>query len=770
MNEILAHASRLTKSGLSVIPIKPDGTKAPDLLTWKPFQGEIADPSTLENWFKNGERGLAVIGGAVSGNLEILDFDDPERAKDFGKLVEQAGRTEFVHSLPMVKTPSGGFHLYYRCQSKVEGNQKLAEKFGPDGKLFALIETRGEGGYVLAPGSPPKCHELGKPYEQLRGDLTAIPTITADDQEFLLNTARSLNQYFKPAKQPPTSSRSVRDGDRPGDQFNEKVTWGEVLEPHDWTFDHQQDETTHWRRPGKKKGTSATTNHDGRDLFYCFTSNGHPFGPGQGYEKFTAFTLLNHGSDFKEATLELVRQGYGSPPEGTRQDYGEQPGEVRTEEPTGKNEDKKESSSHGLQLTPLGDLLNEPEEKIPWLVDQHLPSGGLSVIGGKPKAGKSVLSRCLALDVARGRPFLGFETTQGSVFYLGLEEKRAEVKKHFQAMGATPEDPISVFIAPSPQDGLVQLQEATERERPALIIVDPIFKLVRVKDSNDYAEVSNALEPLLTMARRTGAHVLGVHHLGKGDRPDEDSLLGSTAIFAAVDSAFFLKRLERYRTLASIQRYGEDLEETVLFMDPETKIISDGGTRKDTDERLSGEAILEYLRTESEPVDEKTIQETVEGRKTIKVKALRILVDQEKVLKTGNGKRGDPFLYIVSGFWFPPYRVGNQKPGKLGTTVSTQKQSTYSGSQKNMGDADYLKAGNQKKIEQKTELKCSKQSTYSGSQKTETLEALSRKPLSGPLYPSKDPESSMNTRLSQLSHSEEGGTGEREVRPSKGDL
>ena len=91
MNEILAHASRLTKSGLSVIPIKPDGTKAPDLLTWKPFQGEIADPSTLENWFENGERGLAVIGGSVSGNLEILDFDDPKTAENYGELIRQEG-------------------------------------------------------------------------------------------------------------------------------------------------------------------------------------------------------------------------------------------------------------------------------------------------------------------------------------------------------------------------------------------------------------------------------------------------------------------------------------------------------------------------------------------------------------------------------------------------------------------------------------------------------------------------------------------------------
>jgi len=330
MNEILAHASRLTQSGLSVIPIKPDGTKAPDLLTWKPFQGEIADSSTLENWFESGTNGLAVIGGEVSGGLEIIDFDDPETARSFGELIRKAGRNQLVERLPLVGTPTGGFHLYYRCQSKVEGNQKLAQKIGPDDKPVVQIETRGEGGYVLAPGSPAKCHELEKPYELKRGDLANIPIITIDEREFLLNTARSLNEYVKPTKQAPTTFPSIGEGDRPGDRFNATATWREVLEPHGWTAAGHQGETTHWRRPGKKQGASATTNHNGNDLFYCFSSNGSPFEPDTGYEKFTAYTLLNHGGDFEEATLGLVRQGYGSPEE-TRPNAIEYPGQARSE-------------------------------------------------------------------------------------------------------------------------------------------------------------------------------------------------------------------------------------------------------------------------------------------------------------------------------------------------------------------------------------------------------------------------------------------------------
>ena len=348
----------------------------------------------------------------------------------------------------------------------------------------------------------------------------------------------------------------------------------------------------------------------------------------------------------------------------------------------------RENSSNDFRLTPLGDLLAEEDEEIPWLVDKHLPSAGLSILGGKPKAGKSVLSRCLALNVARGTPFLDFETAQGSVFYLGLEEKRSEVKDHFRAMGATSNDPIFVFIAPSPQDGVAKLHEVAERERPALIIVDPILKMVRVKDGNDYATMSAALEPVLTLARQTGAHVLGVHHLSKGERYGGDSLLGSTAIFAAPDTALFLKRSERYRTLSSIQRYGEDLEEIVLVMDPETKIISAGGERKEVDERHVGKAIWEYLKDLTEPIEEKEIHDGVEGRRGIKITALRALVEQDKVLRTGDGKRGNPYLYSISGILVPPYsRVPEyQKPN---IDVSATKERTYSGTQKTAISADF---------------------------------------------------------------------------------
>jgi hypothetical protein len=366
--------------------------------------------------------------------------------------------------------------------------------------------------------------------------------------------------------------------------------------------------------------------------------------PGQKHAEQVAGSL--HGIAKAVKVLNLP----GLPPKGDVSDWlsGGETREGLLELAENAPEWKADHKRSGLILTSMKEFLREPEEKVSWVLDQRLPSGGLSILAGKPKAGKDTTARSLALAVSRGEPFLNFATQHGPVFYLGLEEKRAEVKEHFRAMGAREEDPIFVFVASSPVDGLEQLRRATEKERPVLIIVSPLLKFIRVRDANDYATMSNSLEPLTVLVRETGAHLLAVHHAGKGERSGGDVILGSTAIFGAVDTALILKRTDRYRTLSSMQRYGEDLEEITLAFDPVTRRVTAGLPRKEADQAEMEEAIIEFLKGQEEPVEEKIILEGVEGRHGIKVKALRNLVGNKKVFRSGKGGKSDPFKYSCS--------------------------------------------------------------------------------------------------------------------------
>ncbi len=301
-------------------------------------------------------------------------------------------------------------------------------------------------------------------------------------------------------------------------------------------------------------------------------------------------------------------------------------------------------------LTTITQLLAEPEEISSWLWDKTLPSAGLSILASKPKVGKTTLARNLALKVARGDAFLGRNVTLGPVVYLALEEKRAEVAAHFARMGANDER-ILIHTGSAPQEAITALKAAIIQTEAVLAIVDPLFRMVRIRDGNDYAEVTRALEPLLMLARETGCHILTVHHSAKSEREGGDGILGSTALFGSVDTALIMKRRESGRTLESIQRYGLDIPRTLLTFDPETGVIDAAGTVDELDMQRLSDEVLQTL--EAGELTEKEIRDAIGGNTGLAGKALRKLLAENEVTREGSGRRGDPFKYtkiLVSSF------------------------------------------------------------------------------------------------------------------------
>lgn len=112
------------------------------------------------------------------------------------------------------------------------------------------------------------------------------------------------------------SPSQARD-DRPGDVFNAKATWREILEPHGWKHVRgEEDSVQQWTRPGKSEGISATTGHCGSEArpncLYCFTTSPEiePLEALRTYSKFEAYAVLSFDGDFQAASRELAKQGY----------------------------------------------------------------------------------------------------------------------------------------------------------------------------------------------------------------------------------------------------------------------------------------------------------------------------------------------------------------------------------------------------------------------------------------------------------------------------
>ncbi len=287
----------LMAAGISIIPVRCDGSKA-SLIPWKDYQTRIMTTEEVRQFFKP-PCGVAVIAGAVSGNLEIIDVESGVLQPELWALMDEH-LPYLRETLPAVDTPSGGIHLFYRC-SVIAGNQRLA--MAGDGHV--LIETRGEGGYVVTATSPAECHPTKKLYQLVNSSLTAIPTITLEQRDILLSCCRSFNRFIREDQRPATAKPSRRTGKRPGDDYNARGDALGLLLKHGWKIEGQANGTAYLRRPGKERGISASFGHVAPNTMYVFSSNAAPFDFERAYDAFGIYSILEAGGDLTKAAREL---------------------------------------------------------------------------------------------------------------------------------------------------------------------------------------------------------------------------------------------------------------------------------------------------------------------------------------------------------------------------------------------------------------------------------------------------------------------------------
>lgn len=305
-------------------------------------------------------------------------------------------------------------------------------------------------------------------------------------------------------------------------------------------------------------------------------------------------------------------------------------------------------------LTTLGDLLDEPDEVIDCVVEGLIHKGSVSVLAAKPKVGKSTVARHLAIAVARGDDFLGRRCPIGEavVWYLAFEGNRPDIRKAFRKLGGRHDDAIRLFIGRAPEQVIAKVRARAALEQPALIIIDTMQRFLRAKSTDDYAEMTLLFDHVIGIAQQSHAALLLLTHNSKIAREGLDSILGSTAIAGSVDTAILLTRTARYRTIATVQRTGDDLSETLLGFDPETGRVHLAGSRHLADQDFLRRELLEVLQTAEAPMRRAELLERVEARKTLKLAALKDLVSgncgnlgNHKVEVTGAGTKTQPYLY-----------------------------------------------------------------------------------------------------------------------------
>jgi hypothetical protein len=212
--------------------------------------------------------------------------------------------------------------------------------------------------------------------------------------------------------------------------------------------------------------------------------------------------------------------------------------------------------------------ISKEKSTVNWLVDDLLTVGGISLIAGPPKSGKSTIIRQLGKSIAQGLPFLDREVKRGKVLYLALEEQKEIVSQQLKALGVQDQDEFYIHCGPVlAPDKNETLKTLIEQERPAMLVIDTLILYSNVQDVNNYTEMYNILSFFRNLARDTATHICMLHHTNKIAGTTPSSIMGSNAIHGSVDNAMMFSIYKGKRFISSSQRGGKPFNNVELMFD-----------------------------------------------------------------------------------------------------------------------------------------------------------------------------------------------------------
>jgi hypothetical protein len=153
-NELVKQAiDKYDSEGLSFFPIPAKSKEA--AIPWKCYQEHRPSTEEIFHWKSNGTANLAIVCGAVSGNLVVLDFDSHDKFLGYCSILQDNFGIDLFAYTRIVTTARGN-HVYFRLPATIKSLK------------FPQLDVKAEGGYVMA---PPSIHPSGTEYKCSNPDV-----------------------------------------------------------------------------------------------------------------------------------------------------------------------------------------------------------------------------------------------------------------------------------------------------------------------------------------------------------------------------------------------------------------------------------------------------------------------------------------------------------------------------------------------------------------------------------------------------------------------
>lgn len=248
-------------------------------------------------------------------------------------------------------------------------------------------------------------------------------------------------------------------------------------------------------------------------------------------------------------------------------------------------------------------LLAMEFEPVRYVVPGYIAEG-LTILGGRPKLGKSWLALDFGIAVATGGVSLGTTCQQGDAIYLALEDNQRRLRDRLRTVlpKASRPDLSRLTLeteAPKVNAGLIARLDTwrTGVADPRLAIIDT-FAMVRPargKQQDSYAADYEALSPLQRWASEHNIALVVVTHVRKMEADDPlEMISGTNGLTGAADSILVLNRTADGPKLYGRGRDIEEIEKALRFEAGRWSVLGDVADAKRSDERR---AVIEAMAT-----------------------------------------------------------------------------------------------------------------------------------------------------------------------------
>ncbi len=207
-----------------------------------------------------------------------------------------------------------------------------------------------------------------------------------------------------------------------------------------------------------------------------------------------------------------------------------------------------DTGSRKVTLTPASEVKVRP---VRWLLENRIALGTLALLAGREGIGKSLVAYTYAAQITTGAMPGEYAGKARAVIVAATEDSWSHtIVPRLMAAGADLERVYRADVVTSEgvDTGIVLPRDLTALENEvtvsgaAMVLLDPLMsRLDAGLDTHRDSEVRQALEPLVALADRTGAAVLGIIHVNKSSSTDAlTTVMGSRAFAAVARSVLFV--------------------------------------------------------------------------------------------------------------------------------------------------------------------------------------------------------------------------------------